>query len=68
MADEILFRFVEERKSADEIVQEGYSQEIVEKIIRRTKMMQYKRVMPVIAKVFPRGIGAGFRYPRDWGV
>ena len=68
MADEILYRYVEERKTIDEIVKEGYPQEVVEKIIKRTKIMQYKRVMPVIAKVFSRGIGTGFRYPRDWGV
>lgn len=66
MADEILYRYVEERKTIDEIVKEGYPQEVVEKIIKRTKIMQYKRVMPVIAKVFSRGIGTGFRYPRDW--
>lgn len=68
MADEILYRYVEERKNIGEIVAEGYPLEIVEKIIRRTKMMQYKRVMPVIAKVFSRGLGTGFRFPRDWGV
>ena len=68
MADEILYRYVEERKTIDEIVKEGSPQEVVEKIIKRTKIMQYKRVMPVIAKVFSRGIGTGFRYPRDWGV
>lgn len=68
MADEILYRFVDERKNKNEIVSEGYPSEVVEKIIKRVKMMQYKRVMPVIAKVGVRTVGMDFRYPRDWGL
>ncbi|WP_410208141.1 NAD+ synthase [Fusobacterium sp.] len=68
MADDILYRIVDERKTIDEIVEEGYNKEIVSKIMRRIKIMQYKRVMPVIAKVTDRTPGADFKYPRDWGV
>ena len=68
MADEILYRLVEERKTADEIAKEGFDKELVKKIERRMQIMQYKRVMPVIAKVTNRMPGVEFKYPRDWGV
>lgn len=31
-------------------------------------MSQYKRKLPLIAKISTRTIGREFRYPRDWGV
>lgn len=68
MADEILYRLVEERKTLDEIVKEGFEQELIGKIQKRIQIMQYKRVMPVIAKVTNRMPGVEFKYPRDWGV
>lgn len=67
-ADEVLYRMVDERKSLEEIVKEGYSEEVVEKIEKKIKFSQYKRKLPVIAKISGRTIGREFRYPRDWGV
>lgn len=68
LADEILYRMVDERKSGDEIGEEGYSQEVIEKIERKIRFSQYKRKLPVIAKISGRTIGRDFRYPRDWGM
>lgn len=68
LADEILYRMVDERKSLDEIIKEGYSEEIIQKIERKIRFSQYKRKLPVIAKISGRTIGRDFRYPRDWGV
>ncbi|MBR8701199.1 NH(3)-dependent NAD(+) synthetase [Fusobacterium sp. DD29] len=68
MADEILYRLLEERKTPEEISEEGFDIALIKKIIKRVKMMQYKRVMPVTAKVTDRTPGLDFKYPRDWGV
>jgi NAD+ synthase len=68
MADDILYRLVDERKTLAEIEAEGFNGEIIKKIVRRMQIMQYKRVMPVIAKVTDRTPGTDFKYPRDWSV
>lgn len=68
MADEILYQLVDERKGIADLDKEKYPVEIVEKIARRMKIMQYKRVTPVIAKVNKRTVGYEFNYPRDWNV
>lgn len=68
LADEILYRMVDERKSLEEIIVEGYSKDVIEKIEKKIKFSQYKRKLPVIAKISGRTIGRDFRYPRDWGV
>ncbi|MGL4402891.1 MAG: NAD+ synthase [Fusobacteriaceae bacterium] len=68
LADEILYRMVDERKSIDEITEEEYSKEVIEKIERKIKFSQYKRKLPIIAKISERTIGRDFRYPRDWSM
>lgn len=68
MADEVLYRLIDERYTREEILEEGFPSEVVDSIIRKMKMSQYKRKLPVIAKVSKRTIGREFRYPRDWGV
>lgn len=68
MADEILYSLFDELKTRDEVVKMGYDPEIVDKIIKRVKLMQYKRMMPMICKVSNRTVGESFIYPRDWGV
>ena len=44
----------------------GFRRETVMSISRRIAASQFKRRMPVIAKVSTRSIGWDFRYPRDW--
>ncbi|MGL6025462.1 MAG: NAD+ synthase [Cetobacterium sp.] len=68
LADEILISLIDEREKKKDILDAGYSEEIVDKIIWKIKMSQYKRKLPLIAKVSNRTIGRDFRYPRDWGV
>ena len=68
MADDILHAMVDERKTSLEVISSGFDEKIVNKIVRRVKMMQYKRVMPVICKVTSRTVGVDYLYPRDWGV
>ncbi|GBR77053.1 adenine nucleotide alpha hydrolases superfamily, partial [Candidatus Termititenax persephonae] len=40
----------------------------VDKIIRLIKKSQFKRRLPLIAKLSARTIDREFRYPRDWGL
>ncbi|MCY0900567.1 MAG: NAD+ synthase [Firmicutes bacterium] len=67
-ADAILHLLTDERLSPeDAAVQSGLPLELVSQIARRVRLNQYKRRMPVIAKLSSRTIGIDFRYPRDWG-
>lgn len=66
LADEILFRLVDLRASKEELVEQGYDHEIVDTIVRRVVMNQYKRMLPVLAKLSRRSINHDFRYLRDW--
>ncbi|MGL6065283.1 MAG: NAD+ synthase [Fusobacteriaceae bacterium] len=68
LADKILYEIVDERKSKEELVRDGFDVNIVEKIENKIKLSQYKRKLPVIAKISKRTIGRDFRYPRDWGT
>lgn len=68
MADEILYYLVEEGRKYDEIIELGYKKEILDAIMRKMKLSQYKRKLPVIANVSKRGIGNNFNYLRDYGI
>ncbi|MGL4688154.1 MAG: NAD+ synthase, partial [Fusobacteriaceae bacterium] len=68
LADKILYGIVDERKSKKELVQDGFDANIIEKIENKIKLSQYKRKLPIIAKISKRTIGRDFRYPRDWGT
>jgi NAD+ synthase len=64
--DQVLFLLVDERYTVDEVADEGFDREFVEKVWRRVKANHYKRTMPNIAKVSNRTIGHDFLYLRDW--
>lgn len=68
MADEILYYLIEERLKSEEVISLGYDKKVVEIVIGKIKMNQYKRKLPVIANISKRGMGSNFKYPRDWGV
>jgi NAD+ synthase len=66
--DKLLFLLVDRRYTKEELHNEGFSEEFIDTVIRRITRNQYKRRIPLIAKVSNRTIGIDFRYPRDWGV
>ena len=66
--DVILFHLIDERRNRAELVAMGFDAALVDDIVRRVRASQYKRRMPVIAKVSQRTIDRDFRYPRDWGL
>lgn len=57
IADEILYRIIEEEKTVEEIVLEGYPEEVVKKIKNKIKNSHYKRKLPVIAKLSSKTVG-----------
>jgi NAD+ synthase len=65
--DRLLYYLVERRYSLPELRQEGFDQAFIDDIVRRVRENQYKRRLPVIAKLSSRTIDRDFRYPRDWG-
>jgi NAD+ synthase len=67
MIDQLLYYLVERRYSVEEVKKLGFDPAFVEDIIRRVRENQYKRRLPVIAKLSSRTIDRDFRYPRDWG-
>jgi len=66
-ADAVLYLLVDERHTVEEISEMGYPRARVEDILKRIERSQYKRRMPIIAKMSQRTVGIDFRYPRDWG-
>lgn len=66
--DSILYRMIDERLSVDDIVNAGFKLETVKKIAHLVRKNQFKRRLPLIAKVSYRTINVDFRYVRDWGM
>jgi NAD+ synthase len=63
--DHALKLYVEERLGYDEIIQQGVEKPLLDMIIGRIYKNQFKRKMPVIAKLTSRTINHDFNYPRD---
>lgn len=63
--DAVLKRYVEERASREELLAEGCDTALVDLAISRIYRNQFKRKMPVIAKLTSRTINHDFNYPRD---
>jgi NAD+ synthase len=64
--DRILALLVDARVSPRSIAARGFGKDAVDRLSRMILRSQYKRKMPLIAKVSTRSIGWDFRYPRDW--
>ncbi len=67
-ADAILHLLIDQRLHAREVIEQGFNANVVASITRRIRQNQYKRRMPIIAKLSSRTIGVDFRYSRDWGM
>jgi NAD+ synthase len=66
-ADQILYLLVDRRYTKDEVVGAGFERARVDVIWQQVRDMQFKRVMPPVAKLSTRTIGHDFLYLRDWG-
>ena len=65
--DQLLYYLVDHRYAVGDLKRLSFDEAFVEDIIRRVRDNQYKRRLPVIAKLSSRTIDRDFRYPRDWG-
>lgn len=63
--DRVLKRYVEERHTREEMIVDGENPELVDMIVNRIYKNQFKRKMPVIAKLTSRTVNHDFNYPRD---
>jgi NAD+ synthase len=65
--DRLLYLLVDMRFSPDRCEKEGFSRDLIRKVIDMIIRNQFKRSGPIIAKLSNRTVGIDFRYPRDWG-
>jgi NAD+ synthase len=65
--DKVLYLLVDRRYEVADLSAEGFDEAFVRAVSHRVRASQYKRRLPVIAKVSARTIDRDFRYPRDWG-
>ena len=65
--DELLYLMVDERYSTEELEAAGFEPAFIRRVSDMVRNSQFKRRLPVIAKVSPRTIDRDFRYARDWG-
>jgi NAD+ synthase len=65
--DRLLYLMVDERYSDAELLAAGFDPVFVKRVTELVRGSQYKRRLPVIAKVSQRTIDRDFRYARDWG-
>jgi NAD+ synthase (glutamine-hydrolysing) len=62
--DRILELYIEEDRSAAEIIAQGFQQAVVEKVVRLVDLNEYKRRQaPVGVRISKRGFGRDRRYP-----
>lgn len=64
--DRLLALMIDARVSRDTAIASGFEASMVDRVIRRVIGSQFKRRLPVIAKLSTRSLGWDFRYPRDW--
>ena len=66
--DRVLHHLVDRRLSRADLVAMGEDQKFVARVAEMVRRSQFKRALPIIAKISHRTIGRDFRYARDWGV
>jgi NAD+ synthase len=65
--DALLYLMVDLRYSRAELCAAGFAETFVQRVSDMVRHSQFKRRLPVIAKLSNRTIDRDFRYARDWG-
>lgn len=65
--DRLLFAMIDQRKDREQLLASGFDMTFVDRVATMVRNSQFKRRLPVIAKVSQRTIDRDFRYARDWG-
>jgi len=66
--DSLLYHLVDERRTDQELLKLGFEEEFIHKVKSLVEKNQFKRRLPLIAKISYRTIDVDFRYVRDWGT
>jgi NAD+ synthase len=66
--DRLLYLLVDQRYRPEECVAAGFDAAFVTQVMDRIRRNQFKRMLPIIAKLSNRTIGYDFLYLRDWGT
>jgi NAD+ synthase len=66
--DHLLYYLVDRRYSIAELEAAGFDRAFIQVVVDKVQRSQFKRRMPLIAKLSTRTIDREFRYPRDWGA
>lgn len=66
--DRLLYSMVDLRYSREELLRAGFEADFIDTVGSRVQRSQFKRRLPVIAKISARTIDRDFRYARDWGL
>jgi NAD+ synthase len=66
--DRLLYLLVDLRERPAEARRAGFPPRMVHRVREMIRRSQFKRRLPLIAKLSNRTIGVDFRYPRDWGI
>ncbi|MER3524691.1 MAG: NAD(+) synthetase [Ignavibacteria bacterium] len=66
--DRLLYSMIDERRSISELQAMGFEPPFIERVRSMVVKNQFKRRLPLIAKVSHRTVNVDFRYARDWGI
>ena len=67
-ADRLLYYMIDERRTDAELLGLGFDGGFVTTLRKKIMRTQFKRRLPLIAKISHRTVNVDFRYPRDWGI
>lgn len=68
LLDRILFHRFDRGRTNEEVARElRTDRHVIERVVRRVKLTQHKRLPPEVFKVSARSHGSDWRYPRHWG-
>jgi NAD+ synthase len=66
--DKLLYCIVDMRYSREDAIKVGFKPDFIDAVTEMIRRSQFKRRLPVIAKISQRTIDRDFRYARDWGM
>ena len=66
--DKLLYLLVDQRFRPEDLVEAGFNEKFVHKVIDRIRRNQFKRILPPVAKLTNRTVGYDYLYLRDWGT
>jgi len=66
--DKLLYHMIDERRNDEELMAMNFTKRFISEVRELIRKNQFKRRMPIIAKISHRTVNVDFRYIRDWGA